>query len=338
MRLLPSRSAKTLQTAITTVLTVAAILLAACNLRLEPVAAQIDNTAPYVAMLPGPAPPPGRLPVVPMPAPAPPPKPSWLVEHSPSHTIRPHRAWEVRPGIELREGYYHGAHYHLVCVDRAQAHVRIAPYKTTWTGGEKLTHMDVDTRSIVTLNGTFFEPKRPGARIYGEVKNELQAYRVPLIKRRTYWAVTREGRFEMDESPPCGRNAKGRMCYEIPLERWNRFTSVLGGGGRLLRDGRPASIGAGYNDEGFRPDVLRKTNRSAIGWSRGQRFMYLVAADQPGWTPQATAEFLRDAGAWQGMLLDGGGSSELVVKDHVRNKCEFGKERLLSTAVVVSKL
>jgi hypothetical protein len=65
--------------------------------------------------------------------------------------------------------------------------------------------------------------------------------------------------------------------------------------------------------------------RTAAGVSRDRRFLYLLIVDgrQPGYSEGATCEelgqWLKEAGCWTGLNLDGGGSTTLVKEDENGN-------------------
>lgn len=112
---------------------------------------------------------------------------------------------------------------------------------------------------------------------------------------------------------------------------------VLGGGPRLLREGR-ISIEAegGSLGEGF---ARARHPRSAIGF-RGRK-VYLLAVDgrQPGYSlgmslPEV-AQALLDLGCTEGMNLDGGGSTTLWARGAVVNRPSDGRERPVANGLLV---
>jgi hypothetical protein len=196
--------------------------------------------------------------------------------------------------------------------------------------------MGRETGALAALNGTFFWAAPAGLATAGEVKNDRVAVRPWMLKKRTYYAMTPEGRLHMGETEPLGRDSQGRPLWGIPLPTWQSFRYVLGGGGRLIRDGVKASLGAGHNDEEFLPDVLARRNRSAVGFTADGGTWLLAACDEPGWTPQQTADFMLAQGAHQAMFLDGGGSTTMVVQGRVVNELSQGQERRVPTALVLT--
>jgi len=241
----------------------------------------------------------------------------------------------LAPGLTYREGVFRGAPFHLVQVMRREAPVNVRPCLAAGDKGQVVSAMHGRTGSIATMNGTFFNTAGPGKTMYGEIKTDEGEYRPSMVKMRTYWAVTPGGTFEMGETTPGDPMADGRVSYAIPMEKWNSFRYVLGGGGRLILDGCKASEGAGINDEHFLPDVLARRNRSALGYASQGASFWMVSCDPPGWTPQETADFFLGLGADQAMFLDGGGSTEMMVKDRIVTTLSAGSERAMPTALVI---
>ncbi len=92
------------------------------------------------------------------------------------------------------------------------------------------------------------------------------------------------------------------------------------------------------------PNPNDRDPRSAVGFSEDGRYLYLMTLDgrQPGWSDGAdwatTAQWLRNFGAYQGINIDGGGSTTMVMADcqgkAVRiNRSSFvaayGRERII---------
>jgi exopolysaccharide biosynthesis protein len=240
----------------------------------------------------------------------------------------------VAPGIEYQQGAFRGTPYHMVKINRNQADVTLKPYLTNKPAGESVLGMDKKTWSVATVNGTFFDTAHPGTKVFGEVKTDGGEYKPTMIKKRTYWGVKPDGHLEMGETTPAGRDPEGRTLYQIPLEKWNSFKYILGGGGRLVDDGKKASVGAGINDQQFMSDILAKRNRSALGFSADGGTFWMVSCDPPGWTPKDTADFFINLGAHEAMFLDGGGSTEMIVKDKIVTDLSADAERLMPTSVV----
>lgn len=116
------------------------------------------------------------------------------------------------------------------------------------------------------------------------------------------------------------------------------ITQIIGGGPRLVRDGKLALNG---EEELFRSDVLQgRAPRTAIGITKdGQLLLVTVNGRQPnisvGMTLAELGRLLIDLGAVQGMNLDGGGSTTMVIHDLVLNLPSDGRERPVSNAILV---
>lgn len=118
--------------------------------------------------------------------------------------------------------------------------------------------------------------------------------------------------------------------------RWQQVVHAVGGGPRLLRAGQ--FVGG----EGFPPDFTdRRHPRTALGVLEDGRIVLLVVdGRQPthslGMTLLELAVALRRAGAVEGINLDGGGSSTLVVGGRVVNRpSDETGERPVTDALVV---
>jgi len=128
------------------------------------------------------------------------------------------------------------------------------------------------------------------------------------------------GRIDPGTRVLLGRGAAAKRLAEIPRGAavtldytlragGSRPQTAIGGRHMLLRDGRPTSA-----DDGARHP------RSAIGFSRDGRRMFLLVADgrapgTRGATLHEAAERLRRAGAYDALELDGGGSATLLARE-----------------------
>ncbi|HBG01534.1 MAG TPA: hypothetical protein DDW87_08185, partial [Firmicutes bacterium] len=105
---------------------------------------------------------------------------------------------------------------------------------------------------------------------------------------------------------------------------------IIGGGPRLVRDGRLEITG---EEELFRDDILAgRAPRTAIGLTDDQKLLFVtVNGRQPnisvGMTLHELGNLLIELGALQAMNLDGGGSTTMVIRDFVLNLPSDGKER-----------
>jgi hypothetical protein len=116
-------------------------------------------------------------------------------------------------------------------------------------------------------------------------------------------------------------------------------THVVGGSVGLLRDGVP-EITAGLDGHASIGMALRRQPRTLAGVTQGGRLL-LVTVDgrDPRWSvglsfPEAAA-LLRWLGAQQGLSMDGGGSTTMVVDGDVVNRPSDGAERPVGDALFV---
>jgi len=112
-----------------------------------------------------------------------------------------------------------------------------------------------------------------------------------------------------------------------PTQRfdWKQAEYVLGGGPRIILQGR---VDINAEEEGFDENSGIELNGvdpwTAVGVRRNQLFLVTVDGRQPGlsagWKIEQMAGFLiRECGAQTAMVLDGGGSTTMVVDGQVVN-------------------
>ncbi len=117
-----------------------------------------------------------------------------------------------------------------------------------------------------------------------------------------------------------GRNA-GWLVDVAPIAIGNNSYTILGAGPGLLRAGKAAEAS---REEEFRPDVLQRGPRTAIGLD-GRGNPLIVVADghtecSPGLTLPELATLMQSLGATQGLHMDCGPSSVLVINGKVANR------------------
>lgn len=121
---------------------------------------------------------------------------------------------------------------------------------------------------------------------------------------------------------------------------FNEIPVVVGAGPRLIMDGKIFITAA---EEKFPADIrVGRAPRSAVGvTSYGDYILAVVdgrQAHSKGCTLQEWAEILlNEFGAFNAINLDGGGSSELIVKDKLVNKPSDGRERMIGNALAIIK-
>ena len=119
---------------------------------------------------------------------------------------------------------------------------------------------------------------------------------------------------------------------------FNDMPNVIGAGPRLVMDGK---VFVTADAEQFPKDIrVGRAPRSAIGVNQYGDYIFAVVdgrqAHSKGCTLQEWAEILlNDFGAVNAINLDGGGSTELIVKDQLVNKPSDGKERAVGSALAI---
>lgn len=101
---------------------------------------------------------------------------------------------------------------------------------------------------------------------------------------------------------------------------WNNYPTILGGGPRLVRNGKVETTEVA---EKFKPDVVGRGPRTALGVDKDGNYILLVA---DGWQPQFqglnlpdTAQELVNLGAVDAINFDGGNSTALAVNGELIN-------------------
>ncbi len=120
------------------------------------------------------------------------------------------------------------------------------------------------------------------------------------------------------------------------------LTVLTGGWGRLVEDGR--NVGDSTDQwEGTLPSFsVAQHPRTGVGFSRDSNTVVLVTVDgrqesSSGMSLHQFGALMRQLGVFQGMNLDGGGSTTMVVGDSVVNHpSDSGGERAVGSALVVT--
>lgn len=117
------------------------------------------------------------------------------------------------------------------------------------------------------------------------------------------------------------------------------LVSLVGGGPRLITNGtRPSSF---VGVEGFgESHVNTRHPRTAVGLNQDSTKVYFVVVDgrQPalsvGMSCAELADYMISIGCYQGVNLDGGGSSTMVVRGAIKNSPSDGNERSVGNALL----
>lgn len=120
-----------------------------------------------------------------------------------------------------------------------------------------------------------------------------------------------------------------------------RVQTLVGGGPRIVLDGRNVA-GTEEHREGTAPDFSsRRHPRSGIGFSADTTMLFFVTVDgrqdsSAGMSLQEFAELMVSFGIAQGMNLDGGGSTTMVVEGNVVNSpSDAAGERPVANCLVL---
>lgn len=116
------------------------------------------------------------------------------------------------------------------------------------------------------------------------------------------------------------------------------ITQAIGGGAILLKDG---NIVFGSTGEISLPrEVTEKKNPLTVISIDSNNQVYFTIVDgrstqSIGMTYMEIAEYLKSLGMKDALTLDGGGSSELIVRDNIMNTPSDGRERPIPNALIV---
>ena len=166
--------------------------------------------------------------------------------------------------------------------------------------------------------------------------NDTLAMRVLQLRRRAWplvlepgqWLLAAGSAYAGEEIVP--GDTVQLFCRLLPARE--RLLEALGGGPRILRDGR---ISIEYEEERLSRSFAEERHpRTAVGYSQNGQVLFLVVVDgrQPGYSVGMTlgelADFMRmrladfsmaHENAYQALNLDGGGSTTMVVEDEIVN-------------------
>jgi hypothetical protein len=166
----------------------------------------------------------------------------------------------------------------------------------------------------VAINGDGFAPwwSRSLADYYPHSGDPVRPRGDAASRGRVYWSTA-------EIHPTLYISSRNRLSFDRPARPFNAISgeTMLVMGGKALPD----------------LDATTLHPRSAIGYSRNGRYLFLVVVDgrQPfhsdGITLAELAQALISMGAKYAMNLDGGGSSTLVVQD------ADGRPRLLNSPI-----
>ncbi len=117
-----------------------------------------------------------------------------------------------------------------------------------------------------------------------------------------------------------------------------KYPTIIGAGPRLVKDG---TIAVNAIEEKFPNDIrVGRAPRSAFGVNEYGDYIFAVVDGRQAHSRGCTLEewaniLLKNFGAVNAINLDGGGSTELIVKDSLVNKPSDGRERLIGSALAI---
>jgi len=204
--------------------------------------------------------------------------------------------WQPRPlvthvvTIDMRTP---GLRFLVTPADDRGSDTPLRARKTT----EFLQEFDVQ----IAINGDGFSPwwSRSPADYYPHSGDPVRPRGDAASRGRVYWSTS-------EAFPTLYINSRDHLSFDAPARPYNALSgeTMLVMGGQALPD----------------LDHVQLHPRTAIGYSRNGRYLYLVVADgrQPlyseGMTLADLADLMLSLGAQYAMNLDGGGSSALVVE------------------------
>jgi exopolysaccharide biosynthesis protein len=118
-----------------------------------------------------------------------------------------------------------------------------------------------------------------------------------------------------------------------------KLKEMLGGYPKIVSNGKNYAD-QGYTEEGGPDHAYNREPRTAIGFSKDSTKLYLVLVDgrstaSAGIKLTELADFMISIGVSEGMNFDGGGSSEMIIRDQIVNVPSDGAERPLANAILV---
>ena len=152
----------------------------------------------------------------------------------------------------------------------------------------------------------------------------------PLSLQRDQWLLAADAEYEATEQIALGDTVQ-LYCRLLPARA--KLMEAISGGPRILRDG---AVSIEVEEERLSRSFADKRHpRTAIGYSQDEQVLFMIVVDgrQPGYSVgmslQELAEFMctrlaefsrAKANAYQGLNLDGGGSTTMVVGEQVINR------------------
>jgi len=179
-----------------------------------------------------------------------------------------------------------------------------------------------------------FDGAFPNTDLFSEVTDSRRSASVPIAPGTAVLVARGSAAERLAAEAPVGTP----MTLRFLLPGWEAVQDAIGGGPVLVRDGAPVFRA----NEGFTTSQLvPRQPRSAVGQTADGRVL-LVAVDgrRPGYSVGMTnfelAQAMVRLGAVHAMALDGGGSTTLAFDGRVFNQPSDGRERPISSALMLS--
>ena len=217
----------------------------------------------------------------------------WLAGCASAPPLPP--GWQdIAPGMRYWKGE---SGLHALVVDLRQRRLQLTPYAER---GRTLSEFSAAAQALAVLNVSFFD-RRFHAR--GHTVSEGEPWPEPL---------------RADASPllACDATQRCTLDLEAPYELPPATRMALAGTPWLIRAGQPRTA---TDDAGCAGLCATPHPRTALGLSVDGRTLILLLAEGrrdgvPGLTLTETARRLQALGAHDGLNLDGGGSSSLLIQ------------------------
>lgn len=127
------------------------------------------------------------------------------------------------------------------------------------------------------------------------------------------------------------------------LPKRGRLCTLVGGWPRLVVDGRSIADSVDRLEGTFPRFSVTRHPRTGVGFSRDSATVYFITVDgrsesSSGMSLAELASLMQSLGVAQGLNLDGGGSTTLVIRDHVVNHpSDSAGERTVGNALMLVK-
>ncbi len=171
-------------------------------------------------------------------------------------------------------------------------------------------------RFVFTMKGTEFLPNQPVSVKVFEVDS---ASSTPLTADTMVLHIPPG---QIKKLAASNLDSKEGILSALLPEVSGVIASVCGGGPAIVAEGK---INVRYMEEKMEKAHLNKHPRTAVGFTKDKKTVYLVTVDgrQPrlsvGLTLDELAEYMKNLGCWAALNLDGGGSTSMVVNGKVVN-------------------